>query len=322
MVATEARPAKGRCGLSETDPHELGAAIVRAWDDFVDVVRAPSTDLQLPSRLPDLTGRELLVHLGQWPDSDVVDAVLASARTGGHGAPSSPDEGNDALVLAHRDVSTDEVVEALGRARDRIEQFFAGDEARTWGRMLARSTVGQLPVLSLLHAAAFELAVHAGDLAPCGAPAPSAHLLDRGVAALIDVTGRVAGGAGVGIELTGQTPDGGWAFASGPDVDPLGGWTTTRVAPGAYDGVGVHGRAADLLDAAAGRTPLPALLLSRRLHVQHLSQWMRLAPLLDDLPGLPGGAALSSAVGGLSGVVGGLSGMAGGVGRALGRFRR
>lgn len=322
MVVTQARSAPGRCGLSETDPDELGAVIVQAWDDFLDVVRAPSTDLHLPSRVPDLTGRELLIHLGQWPDSDVVDAVLESARTGGHGAPSSPDEGNDTLVLAHRDDSTEEVVEALVRARDRIEQFFTGAEAQTWGRVLSRSTVGQLPVLSLLHAASFELAVHAGDLAPCGAPAPSAHLLDRGIAALIDVTGHLAGSAGVDIELTGQTPDGGWAFATGPDVDPAGGWTTTRVAPGAYDGVGVNGRAVDLLDAAAGRTALPALLLGRRLHVQHLSQWMRLAPLLDDLPGLPGGAALSSAVGGLSGVVGGLTGVAGGVGRVLGRFRR
>jgi hypothetical protein len=45
---------------------------------------------------------------------------------------------------------------------------------------------------------------------------------------------------------------------------------------------------------------------------------MRLAPLLDDVPGLPGGAALKTAVGGLSG----LSSVAGGVGRALGRFLR
>ena len=322
MVATQARPARGRCGLSETDPDELGAVIVQAWDDFLDVVRAESTDLDLPSRLPDLTGRELLIHLGRWPDSDVVDAVLDSARTGGHGAPSSPDEGNDALVLAHRDDSTDQVVDALLSARNRVEQFFAGDEAQTWGRVLSRSTVGQLPVLSLLHASTFELAVHAGDLAPCGAPAPSAHLLGRGLAALIDVTGHLAAGAGVDIELTAQTPDGGWTFATGPDVDPHGGWTTSRVAVGSYDGVGVSGRAVDLLDAAAGRTPLPALLLSRRLRVQHLPQWMRLAPLLDDLPGLPGGSSLSSAVGGLSGVVEGLSGAAGGVSRVLGRFRR
>ncbi len=322
MVATAARPAPDRCGLSETDPDELGNAVVLAWDHFLDVVRAESTDLSRPSRVPGLSGKELLIHLGSWPDSCVVDAVFESARTGGDGPPSSPDEGHDQLVDAHRNDSEQEIIEAVLAARDRLEAFFGGNEAKTWGRTLARSTVGPLPVLSLVHAGTFELAVHALDLGPCGAPAPSDHLLDRGLGALIDVTGNVAGRAGIDIALSAQTPSGGWAFASGPDVDPHGGWVTSRVPPGPYDGVGVSGAAADLLDAAAGRHALPAILISRRLHVQQLQQWLRLAPLLDDLPGLPGGSALSSAVSGLSGVVGGLSGVAGGVGRALGRFRR
>ncbi|MCW2713635.1 MAG: uncharacterized protein JWN88_682 [Frankiales bacterium] len=322
MVATPARPAPDRCGLSELDPVELGTAVVRAWDDFLDVVRAGSTDLSRPSRVTGLSGKELLIHLGNWPGSCVVDAVIESARSGGEGPPTSPEEGNDQLVAAHRGDSEQAVIEALVAARDRVEAFFGGPEATTWGRTLARSTVGPLPVLSLVHAGTFELAVHALDLAPCGAPAPSDHLLDRGLAALIDITGHLAGRAGIDIALSASTPSGGWAFASGLDVDPHGGWTTSPVPPGPYDGVGVSGPAADLLDAAAGRHPLPTLLMSRRLHVQQLQQWLRLAPLLDDLPGLPGGSALSSAVSGLSGVVGGLSGVAGGVGRALSRFRR
>lgn len=317
MVATGPRPAPGRCGLADTDPDELGREVLQAWDALLEVVRSPGTDLTRPSRLKGWSGKDVLVHLGSWPDSQVLDSLLESARSGGHGTAPSPDAGNEALVAAHRDAGPAEVVDALEAARARIARFFDSDEARTYGRLLSRSTVGPLPVASLVHAGTFELAVHALDLAPCGAPAPAPHLLDRGLAALLDVTGHLAASAGIDIELTGQTPAGGWAFTSGPD-----GWTTHRTPPGPFEGVGVRGTAEDLLDAAAGRSHLPHLLLARRLQVQHLPQWMRLAPLLDDVPGLPGGAALRTAVGGLSGVAGGLTSVAGGVGRALGRFRR
>lgn len=319
MVATgdrAPRPAPGRCGLAETDLEALGREVLTAWDGFLDVVRAPATDLSRPSRLKGWTGRDVLVHLGSWPDATVMDALLESADEGGHGTMPPPDAGNEQLVAAHRDASTAEVVEALVAARTRIARFWQ-DEAAQYGRLLSRSTVGPLPVASLVHAGTFELAVHALDLAPCGAPAPPPQLLDRGLAALIDVTGDLAASSGVEIELTGQTPAGGWAFASS-----AAGWTTTRTPPGDVDGVGVRGSHADLLDTAAGRSNLVQLLLTRRLVVQQLPQWMRLAPLLDDVPGLPGGAALKTAVGGLSGVAGGLSSVAGGVGRALGRFRR
>ena len=317
MVASEPRPAPDRCGVAAHDPAQVGAAVLACWDDLLEVVTAPTTDLSRPSRLKGWSGKDVLVHLGSWPGSAVLDALLESAATGGHGDSPRPDDGNEELVAAHRDASATEVIDALIAARARIEHFFTSDEVHTWGRMLARSTVGPLPVLSTVHAATFELAVHALDLAPCRAPRPSAQLLDRGLAALIDVTGRLAFNADVDIALTGQAPTGGWQFVSDD-----GGWTTTRTPPGPFDGVGVRASATDLLDAAAGRINLGQLLVTRRLQVQNLQQWMRLAPLLDDVPGLPGGAALKTTVGGLSGVAGGLSGVAGGVGKALGRFRR
>ena len=310
MVSTGPRPAPGRCGLAETDRDELRAEVLSAWDGFLDVVRAPSTDLGRPSRLRGWSGRDVLIHLASWPDAQVMESLLASAASGGHGTAPAPDARNEQLVAAHRDAPDEEVVDALLAARDRIARFFHTDEARTWGRMLSGSTAGPLPVLSLVHAGTFELAVHARDLAPCGAPEPPAHLLDRALASLLDVTGNLAARNGVAIELTAQTPRGGWAFDSMDD-----GWTTSRVPPGKLEGVGVTGSAADLLDAAAGRVNVGQLLLTRRLQVQQLPQWMRLAPLLDDVPGLPGGAALKTAVTGMSGV-------AGGVGRVLGRLRR
>lgn len=248
MVTSGPRPAPGRCGLAEAEPDELGHEVLTAWDGFLDVAQAPSTDLSLPSRLRGWSGRDVLIHLASWPDAQVLESLLASAASGGHGTAPPPDERNEQLVAAHRDATDEEVLAALLAARDRIARFFHSDEAGTWGRMLSRSTAGPLPVLSLVHAGTFELAVHARDLTPCGAPEPPAHLLDRGLAALLDVTGNLAARNGVDIELHAQTPAGGWAFVSGDD-----GWTTRRVAPGRLDGVGVTGSAADLLDAAAGR---------------------------------------------------------------------
>lgn len=303
-------PAPRPSGLAELEVAELGRDVLTAWDAFLDLVRAPATDLSRPSRLSGWTGRDTCIHLGNWDDSQVLDALLESARTGQMEELQHPDEANEALVRAHRGAPDEDVLAALVDARERIARFFSSGEADETGRLLSRSTVGPMPVLSLVHAGTYELAVHALDLAPCGAPPPDPHLLDRGLAALIDVTGALSARAGIEIGLTAMTPSGGWRFTSGEQH-----WTTEPVAAGPFDGVGVRGSVTDLLDASAGRRHLPQLLLARRLHVQHLPQWMHLAPLLDDLPGLPGGASLKHAVGGLSGV-------AGGVGKVLGRFRR
>lgn len=304
---------RARRGLADTPPAELGRAVLGAWDDFLDVVTAPSTDLSRPSRLPGWTGKDVCVHLGSWPQARVLDGLLASARAGGHGEPLHPDGQNAALVAAHRDDPVDDVVAALRTAREALAGFLASPDAVTLGREPARSTAGPLPVLTLVHAGCYELAVHALDLAPCGAPPPSRRLLDRGLAALIDVTGGLASRAGVHITLTGQTPDGGWRFTSDGD-----GWSTAPVPAGRYDGTGVSGTVTDLLDTSAGRAHLAQLLLTRRLHVQSLPSFMRLAPLLDDLPGLPGGPALQAAASRLSGVGSGLGRL---VGRLPGRRR-
>jgi uncharacterized protein (TIGR03083 family) len=299
--------AAGRFGLAEQDPAALGRQVLAAWDAFLDVAR--SADLSRPSRLPGWTGRDTCVHLGAWEDSRVLEGVLASAHAGDLADPPPPEVQNDALVRAHAGASDAEVLAALERARARVARFLV-EEAQEAGRLLSRSSVGPLPVLSLVHAGTYELAVHALDLAPCGALPPPPVLLDRGLAALIDVTGALSARAGVDIALTAMTPQGGWRFTSAGD-----GWTTERATAGPFAGVGVRGSAADLLDASAGRAALPHLLLTRRLTVQQLPQWMRLAPLLDEVPGLPGGVALKAGVAGLSSVVGG-------VGKVLGRFRR
>jgi hypothetical protein len=308
----DAVPLRSR-GLAETAPDVLGRDVLAAWDAFLAVVTDPATDLERPSRLPGWSGRDTCVHLGSWPDAAVLDGVLASARAGGTGDVPHPDRTNAGLLEAHRDATVDDVVASLHEARARVAGFLASDDAVELGRSPSRSAVGPLPVLSLVHAGCYELAVHAMDLAPCGAPPPSPLLLQRGLAALVDVTGGLAAARGIAMTLTAATPDGGWRFTSGPD-----GWTTEPHGRTALRGTGVQGAAPDLLDASAGRVNVAQLVVSRRMHVHDLGGWMRLAPLVESVPGLPGGPALRAAVAGLSGVGAGVQA----VGRVLGRLRR
>lgn len=223
--------------------------------------------------------------------------LLASARSGGGGPVPEPDADNDAIVARHHDASQEDVLAALAAGRAGIADFLSSPDATAWGRALAASSVGPLPVLGQIQAGCYELAVHAADLLPCGAPPPTSRLQQAGLASLPDVTGSLAAAHGVELTLTAQTPDGGWQFRAATS-----GWLTEPVARGPVDGIGVHGTAGDLLDASAGRAALPGLLLSRRLVVHSLPSWLRLAPLLDSVPGLPGGPALRTAVSGLSGV--------------------
>jgi len=284
-------------GLSHTDPQEIGEHVLACWQEFLDVVTAPGTDLSRPSRLPGWSGRDTCVHLGAWDDARVLEGAIASADAGGAGEPGDPDAGNARLLAAHADAGPEQVVASLVRARDDLAAFFASDVPARLGRAASSSTLGPLPLLSLVHAGCYELAVHALDLAPCGAPRPADHLLDRGLAALLDVTGALAARHGIEVRVTAQTPTGGYAFASAD-----GGWTTDRVPAGRFRGPGVTGRVEDLLDASAGRAGLPQLLVARRLVVSDLPGFLRLAPLVEEVPGLPGGATLRTAVAGLGGV--------------------
>ena len=285
--------AAGRCGLAETDPDELGALVVACWDAFLAVASDPATDLTRPSRLPGWSGADTCIHLGHWEGSTPLQAIRASARADGAGEAGSPDAANARLVAAHRDDGLDAVLAALVRARDTLAEWFDGPEPAELGRHVSSSAVGPLPVLSLVHAGVYELAVHALDLAPCGAPPPPPLLLERGLAALLDVTGALSARLGVRTTVSAQTPSYGWAFRSGQE-----GWTTERTLA-QPPGPGVRGSVQDLLDTSAGRTNLAQLLLTRRLVVHDLTGFMGLAPLLHEVPGLPGGPVLRSAVGGL-----------------------
>ena len=255
-------------GLSDLGAAELGPGIVDAWDAFLDVVTDPATDLARASRLAGWSGKDVCAHLGQWPGHDIVEGVVSAAQAPDFAHRPDRDEVNARLVLEHRGTPTDEVVAALLRARESLAEFFDRPEADDLGRLTAPSDVGELPVLSLLHASTYELAVHALDLQHCGAPPPPPVLLDRGLAALIDVTGALCARAEIDIALTAQTPAGGWRLISDPT-----GWSTERTPCGQDLGHRRHrvarrparhlsrpgqpGSAAD--DPSPGRAPAPVV---------------------------------------------------------------
>ncbi|MGW1994349.1 maleylpyruvate isomerase N-terminal domain-containing protein [Embleya sp. NPDC001921] len=273
-----------------------------AWDAFRDL--AARVDPNAPSRLPGWDGRAVISHLASWPDAPLLARLLAEAsgRRAPDAAPMNQDDVNARLVLAHRDARLEDLLAALDDGRRRLAAAFDATAADP-ELALARtgSQVGPVPLLTQFGAIAYELAVHALDLAPCGAGEPAPELLDAGVLALADITGALAARHGVRARTGLAVPGGGWGFAA-PGAGGIG-WEVFPLPPGQPHLPAVEARtAALLLDASAGRRAAPALLARRDLRPHNLPGLLALAPLLDHVPGLPGGPALRLTAGALTNV--------------------
>ena len=293
----------GPHGMADAGRDEVGGRVLAAWDAFLD--QAASVDLQRGTRLPGWRAQEVCVHLGVWPDATALADLVADARAGGTGSPADPDTANARVTAAHRDASRDDVLAALRLARAATERYLA-DEPAWVDTAPTASTVGRLPMLSVVLGQAYELAVHGLDLVSAGAALPPAEVLQSGIAALADVTGALAAANGITGGATLATPDGGWVFAADG-----AGWTVHRLPAGRVTGTAVEAPADLLLDAASGRVNPVVALARRRLRVHQLGGLMQLAPIVTAAPGIPGGPILQLAARTL-GSTGGL----------LGRLRR
>ena len=130
------------------------------------------------------------------------------------------------------------------------------------------------------------------------------------MAAVTDAAGALA--CRVGIESTAgmRTDVGSWAFRSGETGWTMGRWDTDGAgADGAFEGklpVRVDASAVTILEASAARiNPLKAVA-TRRVKVHGLPGLLCLAPIVETVPGIPGGAALRVAARGLAGAGGAL----------------
>lgn len=258
--------------------------VLQAWDEFLSL--AEQVDLEAPSRLPGWRAHEVCVHLGAWPEHDALAGVLASAREGRLDRLPDSDEINATLVRRYRAATREQVVTALQRARTNAAEYFTSVDT-SLDQAMTGSVVGPLPVLSVLLGGTYELAVHALDLHSSGAPAPSDPLLLTGLAALAEVTGALAARVGVHGRAALHSPVGGWAF----DADE-GGWTVQRLGTEQPAGVAVEGEAASLLDLSAGRINPVVAITRGHLRVHDLPGLLRLAPIVESVPGLPGGPVL------------------------------
>jgi uncharacterized protein (TIGR03083 family) len=277
-------------GLLEAGPAGIAARYRAAWAGFLDV--AHSADLGAPSRLAGWTGHDVLVHLGVWSAEEAVSGIVQSARgVEVDPATMNADRTNARLIAEHAGASREEVLAALGRHRDAVLAWLATDEPTTIGRRTALSPIGPMPLLTVVGAAAYELAVHALDLLPCGARRPAPQLLLAGLGAVLDVTGCLAVRRGLSATVHATAPDGGWRLAAEPD-----GWTVEPVPAGdPPKGTGVTGDLDVLVDATAGRRHVPGLLAARKIVAHDLAGFLRLAAVVEDVPGLPGGPALKAA---------------------------
>ncbi len=299
MTTTGTPPA----GMADAGREVVGPMVLGAWDAFC--AAAAAVDLDRPSRLPGWRLQEICVHLGIWPEHAALADLVASARAGGTGAAPDVDAVNARVTAAHRDAPRTEVLAALQRNRAATAAYLA-EQPDALDRAPAVSTIGRLPLLSVVLGQAYELAVHGLDLAAAGGPAVPPDVLRSGLAALADVTGALAAAGGITGGATLATPDGGWVFAADG-----AGWTVAAVPAGRVSGTAVEAPAGLLLEAASGRVNPVTALARRRLRVHELGGLLALAPIVQAAPGIPGGPVLALAGRTL-----------GGVGGLLGRFGR
>ena len=197
------------------------------------------------------------------------------------------------------------MLEALLLNREATARYLA-EEPEELDTAPTVSVVGRLPLLSVVLGQTYELAVHGLDLVGCGAQPPPPDVLHSGLAALVDVTGALAASMDITGRVTLTTPDGGWRFRS-----DLHGWWVDEAPPGQVEGPAVEAPADLLLEAASGRVnPVPAVA-RRRLRVHEVGGLLKLAPIVQAVPGIPGGPILQLAartVGGAGGLLGRLFG--------------
>ena len=290
--------------MADAGRERVGGMVLAAWDAFL--AQAERVDLDRPSRLPGWRAHEICVHLGCWDENTAMADLIASARAGGDGLLPDVDAVNARVTAAHRDASREEVLDGLRRNRAATARYLA-DEPVELDTAPTVSVVGRLPLLSVVLGQAYELAVHGLDLVSCGAEPPPPDVLHSGLAALVDVTGalaasmdisrpghprapRTAGGVSSAIRTAGR-----W-----PRCPPA--WSTDRPSRRA--------RTCSSRRRPAGSTRCPAVA-RRKLKVHEVGGLLKLAPIVQAVPGIPGGPILQLAartVGGAGGMLGRLFG--------------
>ena len=294
QLPTALTPSLGERGLATSDPGRLAASVAQSWALFSAMV--DDVDLDAVTRARGLTAREVVIPLGAWSDNRPLSALLDEARRGIVG---EHDQGAlvDAVREAHRAEPDDAVREALRRQGEEMETFLYGDGLAELGALPVASMLGTLPVITFLHAATYPLATSALDLEQAGARVPDA-LLDNGLLGLLDTIGALAARQGVTASIAALTPMG--ISATGATG---GAWRTVRLDESDLDGdfpesagPSVEGAARLILDVTSGRADIPTAVRRKEIAVHDFPGLLALAPIVEQVPGIPGRATLVAAI--------------------------
>jgi hypothetical protein len=285
-------------GLASGDLTALAADIDRAWELFEGV--AAEVDPDAPSRKHGWTARDLIARLGQWESGRTLTDLLADAHDG-DADHYDADAVDEQIRAATADLPFEDVRAALSAARTTTREWLGSDGPATWGLVHTSSPLGPLPVLTVMNAMTYQLSVTSLDLEPCGTTAPE-ELLGIGLFALIDTTGALAGRKHVTGSFTAVTPE--RILGAGSRA---GHWRTALLPEDPHMGPGVLAPTRMVIDATSGRANVGHLYRTGELRVRDLGGLVRLAPVLEGVPGIPPlgavGRALTvvDAVGGLFG---------------------
>ena len=292
-LAPDLAPSPGDRGLATQESEELARRTLRAWDLIAEL--AETTDLAATT-LTGRTAKDLLTGLGRWPDSRWVAEALVEAETGeetgtSSGGRTDQDADEDRLRDAHRSATRAQLITSLRRAGKEARAFFGSNDDETYGLAPVASPLGPIPLRTFLHATSYRLAVAALDLpsSPDTDPAVS-EIVELGVVALVDAVGALSAREGLVVHVTGDTDAGAWTFSAAD-----GSWTLTEweVRP---PGPAVICTARTLLEVSSGRAEDVAGMYRRgELKLEDVPGMLRLVPLLDHVPGIPGAAGLKLA---------------------------
>lgn len=272
----EASPPRG---FLTSEPDALARRTVRAWELFADVVAA--VDLDGPTRSTRRGARAMVTSLGTWPDSRGIPEILADAHAG-RTTTEPYREASQRLAESHAAATDDEVRDSVAASLRQTGAWLASGDLTHSGLLTTPSPLGPLPMGTVVHAAAYQLAVTARDLIPAGA-LPQPELDEIGLIALLDAAGAVAARIG----LVARAAAVGHRVAVSVDVLD-GGWLSRHGDEETYPGVIAAEEV--LVDLACGRADFAAL--PRQIKLRDPRGLLALSPVVDALPDLPGGPLL------------------------------
>ncbi|MGB2969356.1 MAG: hypothetical protein WBB77_05410 [Candidatus Nanopelagicales bacterium] len=284
-------------GLAVAGARELADQTVAAWTEFIAI--AEGLDMDAPTRVKKTPVRAIIAKVGTWPQSRQLAQILADAQSGR--VERVDQKAIDKLAVGSNvDRSKEELIAAVALSRDSLVDWLAGTLPDVpafddFALIDVGSPLGPLPIITYMHAGAFQLAVNARDLEVAGATT-SQSLSKAGLRALVDTTGALAARMHITATFAVVTPASSVFTVSGE-----GGWVAGDIGPTeGRELAGIEGDIGVVLDIASGRKNPVRRLHQKEITVRDVPAMLRLAPIAHANPGLPGGPVLRKAASFLS----------------------